>query len=182
MPSNDDYDDRPKRSWSEIDKMRDGKRSSSGPREPPRERIERSATYSRYKSAADQFFSGDLVPDALKEKLDPTGQGQVKEAALRKLKDSQDDFKLFAQTAKEFVDAHGLPEDSYMLDRFLALPNDGIVLKTLERLGELLNAGELKPPKSLGQRLKSIELGSDNPEVQDAAKALAKALRAKSSP
>jgi hypothetical protein len=178
MPRRDDdgYDDRPKKSWREIDQARDGKRSRSSTPPAEREKLEKSASYSRYKSAADQFFSGNLVPDALREKLDPTGENKAKQDALKRLKGAEE-FKEFVQLSKEYVDTFGLPEDSYILDRLLAHPNDGIVLKTLERLGEQLTAGELKPPKSLGERLKSLELGSDNPEVQDAAKALATRLK-----
>jgi hypothetical protein len=181
MPSRDDYDDRPKRSWSEIDKMRDGKRSSSRSSDGGgnRSQLERSGTYSRYKSAADKFFSGELIPDALREKVDPTGEGKARQDALKKLKDA-DDFKQFVQLAKEYVAAHGMPEDPYLLDRLLSHPSDDIVLKALNRITELVAAGEFKVPKSLGQRLKSLELSSDSPDVQDTAKALEKELKSKS--
>jgi hypothetical protein len=183
MPPRDDDYDRPKKSWSEIDKARDGRRSSgrssSGSGDADRARMERSPMYSRYKSAADQFFSGNLVPDGLGEKLDPNGEGKAQLDALKKLRDA-DDFKVFAQLSSEFVETYGLPEDPYLLDRLLGHPKDTLVLKTLERLTEMLSAGTLKVPKALGQRLKSLEIGSDNPEIQDNAKALIKELRAKS--
>lgn len=177
MPrDNDGYDDRPKKSWRDIDKARDGKRSSSGTPPADRDRLEKSGGYSRYKSAADAFFSGNLLPDALREKVDPTGEGKARQDLLKKVKDAEE-FKEFAALSKEYVDKYGLPEDPYLLDRLLGHPNEGIVLKTLERLKELQAAGELKPPKSLGERLKSLELGSDSPEIQDTAKALAKILK-----
>jgi hypothetical protein len=176
MPHDDGYDDRPKKSWRDIDKARDGKRSSSGTPPSERARLEKSAGYSRYKSAADAFFSGNLLPDALREKVDPSGEGKARQDLLKKVKDAEE-FKQFALLSKEYVDKYGLPEDPYLLDRLLGHPNEGLVLKTLERLQEMLTAGELKPPKSLGERLKSLELGSDSAEVQDAAKALAKNLK-----
>jgi hypothetical protein len=169
--NDDGYDDRPKKSWREIDQARDGKRTRSSTPPAERAKLEKSGGYSRYKSAADQFFSGNLVPDALREKLDPTGEAKARQDALQKLKEA-DDFRAFAQVSKEYVDKYGLPEDPYLLDRLLAHPNEGIVIKTIERLTEQMKAGELKPPKSLGERLKSLELGSDNPEIQDSAKAL----------
>ena len=176
MPHDDGYDDRPKKSWSEIDKARDGRRSSSGPRPAEREKTDRSGGYSRYKSAADAFFSGNLLPDGLKEKVDPTGEGKARQDLLKKVRDAED-FKTFAQLSKEYIDKYELPEDPYLLDRLLGHPNDEIVLRTLARLTALLAAAELKAPKSLPERLKSLELGSDNPEVQDLAKALAKSLK-----
>jgi hypothetical protein len=173
MPPNDDgYDDRPKKSWKEIDAARDGKRSRSSSPPGERAKLEKSGQYSRYKSAADQFFSGNLLPDALREKLDPTGEGKARQDLLKKVKDAED-FKVFAQLSKEYVDKYDLPdEDPYLLDRLLGHPNEGLVLKTLEKLTEKLKAGELKPPKSLEQRLKSLQLGSDSPDIQDGAKAL----------
>lgn len=173
-PRDNDDSDKPKKSWREIDKARDGARSRSGSGEkaaPPKP-----AQYSRYKSAADKFFSGDPLPDSLKEKLDPTGEGQARREALRRLKDA-DDVRQFAQVAEEYVGRYGLPEDPYLLDRLLSHPNEDIVTRTLERLAEMHEAGELTPPKSLVQRLKSLELTSDSPDVQDAAAALARKLR-----
>lgn len=175
----DDYD-KPKKSWSEIDKARDGRRtggSSSGTSsDRDRAKFESSTNYSRYKSAADKFFSGESTPDPLKEKLDPTGSTAARQAALRKLKDA-DDFRAFATVAKEYVAAHGLPEDVYLLDRLLGHPDEALVTTVLAELTRRAEAGELKPPKSLPERLKSLELGSDNPELQDGAKALAKKIR-----
>lgn len=171
----DGYDDRPKRSWSEIDKRRDGARSSTS-QPAAREKLQKSPQYSRYKSAADKFFSGDLMPEAIAERIDPTGQGKARREALKKVNDA-DDFKTFATLAKEYVNDWGMPEDPYLLDRLLGHPNDGLVLKTLEEIHRRLDEGSFKAPKTLSQRLKSIELGSDEPDVQDAAKALAVRLR-----
>ncbi len=173
MPrDNDGYDDRKKKSWSEIDKARDGKRSrSSGPSPGERARVEKSASYGRLKSAADAFFSGSLMPDSLVEKIDPTGEGKARKEALQKLR-GIDDFRTFATASKEYVEKHGLFDDPYLLDRLLGHPNDGLVLKALGRIGELLSEGAFKVPKSLSERLKSLEIGSDDPEVQETAKAL----------
>lgn len=175
MPGRDDDWDRPKKSWREIDKARDGKRSGAPP-PGERARLERSATYSRYKSAADQFFSGELMPESLKEKLDPTGESSARMEALRKLKtaDETDDFN---RRAAEYVDKYEMPEDPYLLDRMLAHPETSVVLQSLEKLIELADSGELVPPKSLSQRLRSLELTADDYDVQDEAKRLAKKLK-----
>jgi hypothetical protein len=172
---NDGYDDKRRRSWSEVDKMRDGKRSRPSPG-APRERInEKSAGYGRLKSAADAFFSGALMPESLGEKLDPTGEGRARKQALQKLS-AIDDFGAFNDAAKAYVDQHGLFDDPYLLDRLLGHTSDALVLKTLAHLGGLVDAGGFKVPKSLPERLKSLEIGSDEPEVQDAAKALRQKL------
>jgi len=45
----DDYDDRPRRTWKEIDQMRDGRKSGGGQFDRERERFQRTTGYSRYK-------------------------------------------------------------------------------------------------------------------------------------
>lgn len=178
----DGYDDRPKKSWSEIDKARDGRRSrpsgppgSSGPSGGGGDRAA-AATYSRFKSAADRFFSGEEVPIGLVSKLDPTGENKAHKEELKKLRDTEDS-RAFATLAKEFVDASGMPDDPYLLDRMLGHPDEALVHQTLAHITELLAAGTFKVPKALPERLKSLELGSDSHELQDAAKALAKTIR-----
>lgn len=179
MPRRDDdgYNDRPKKSWAEIDKARDGKRSrSSGENPAARERLEKSGEYSRYKSAADAFFSGNLLPDSLAEKVDPTGEGRARKDALKKLT-AVEDFREFNTLSKEYVEKWGLPDDPYVLDRLLGHTNEGLVLKALAEIDRLVEANEFKAPKALPERLKSLEIGSDSGEVQDLAKALGKKLR-----
>lgn len=171
----DGYSEKPKRSWSEIDKRRDGSRSGAAP-SGARDKLQKSAQYSRYKSAADKFFSGDLLPDSIAERIDPTGQGKARREALKKVNDA-DDFKTFATLAGEYVDAWGMPDDPYLLDRLLGHPNDDLVLKTLGEINRRLDEDSFKAPKTLAQRLKSLELGSDEEEIQDAAKALSTRLR-----
>lgn len=175
MAGRDDDWDKPKKSWSEIDKMRDGKRSGSAP-PADRARLERSGTYSRYKSAADSFFSGELMPESLKEKLDPTGEAGARMDALRKLK-TADDTADFNRLASEYLDKYETPEDPYLLDRMLAHPETPVVLQSLEKLIQLADDGELVPPKSLAQRLRSLELTADDYDVQDEAKRLARKLK-----
>lgn len=178
MPrGNDDgSSDKPKRSWSEIDKARDGKRSGAARVDKDQARFEQSKQYSRYKSAADKFFSGDSLPDALADRVDPTGEGRARKDALAKVRNAEE-FRVFATLAEEYAEKYGLPDDPYVLDRLLGHPKEALVLKALEEIGRLLDGGEFKVPKALPQRLKSLELGSDSPDLQDAAKALAVRLR-----
>lgn len=169
----DGYDDRPKLSWSEIDKRRDGSRRS-GSRQT--ERPAAKGEYNRYKSAADKFFSGELLPESMSERLDPTGEGRARREALKKL-DATDDFKTFAALAKDYVATYGMPEDPYLLDRLLGHPQDSLVLQTLAEINRRLDVGDFKAPKTLPARLQSLELGSDDDEVQEVARALRQRLR-----
>ncbi len=67
-----------------------------------------------------------------------------------------------------------LPEDPYFLDSFLDHPRERVVAAALARLEALHEEGKLKTklPKSLDERLKSIELTSMDPELQTRARTL----------
>jgi hypothetical protein len=72
-----------------------------------------------------------------------------------------------------------LPEDPYFLDSLLDHPRERVVDQALSRLEAMQEAGTLKSklPKSLDQRLKSLELTSLDPELQQRARVLRDQLR-----
>jgi hypothetical protein len=173
----DDNNDRPRRSWSEIDKMRDGKRSGGGQVDRDRERFERTSGYSRYKSAADAFFSGEATPEVLREKMDATGDLKVRQDLVARMKKAADNEQAFAEAAAEHLQKFGAPEDPYLLDRMLGHKDAAVVKAALEKLEALAAEGSLAPPKSLAQRLRTLELAHDDPDVQDAAKRLGRKVK-----
>src|SRR6185436_451776 len=74
-----------------------------------------------------------------------------------------------------------LPDDAYFLDSLLDHPRERIVDKALGRLETLQEEGKLvgqKIPRSLEQRLRSIEMTSTDPDTQARAKALREKIRA----
>ena len=52
------------KSWREIDAQRGKSKYHSRQDDPTQQRIERSASYTRYKAAADALFTGGELPDA----------------------------------------------------------------------------------------------------------------------
>jgi hypothetical protein len=72
-----------------------------------------------------------------------------------------------------------LPDDAYFLDSLLDHPRERIVAKSLAKLESMQVEGKLKTkiPKSLGQRLKAIELTSGDPDLQGRAKSLREKIR-----
>ncbi len=175
MPKSEDGE-KPRRSWREIDRSRDrsGRSRTSADRE--RERFEKTTAYSRYKANLDRVFSGGELSDALRERLDPTGKGKARDAALKRIREA-DDPRAFAEAIEALLAEHEFPDDPYLLDRSLDHPKPAVVLRAIGRLGALADEGKLgKPPASLRQRLASLELTADDPEVQEKATALAKKL------
>ena len=172
-------EEKPKRtkSWSEIDKARD---RSGGSRKDTRERetFQNSTGYTKYKTNLDRLFSGGgaLLPEHLREKVDPGGE-KAAEDETRKALYAIEDTKLFHSAAAEFLSAHEIPDDPRLLDRLLTHPDEEILEKALARLEELHRKGSLKVPPALTQRLSTVEIDSGDPKIRRRAADLRKAIR-----
>jgi hypothetical protein len=172
-------DDRPKKSWRDIDKMRDGSRHISRKDQVAQERLEKSPVYDQYKNQVDKLLSGESLPEMLRDKLDPSGQLKVRDDLLKKIRGTED-RKKWSELVTDFAAKHDLPEDGYLLASWLDHPKDSVVEKALGKLEQMAGAGVLvgsKLPKSLEQRLRSLELTGLDPDVQARAKALREKLR-----
>jgi hypothetical protein len=168
------------KSWREIDAKRGKSKYHSRQDDPAQQRIERSATYTRYKQAADSLFTGGELPEALAKSFDPEGKRKAQKDAMMKLREMPD-RKAWAQGVADYIEKYPeLPEDPFFLDSLLDHPRDRIVDKSLSCLEAMEEAGKLKAklPKSLEQRLKAIELTSMDQELQGRAKVLREKLKA----
>lgn len=175
-------DDRPRKSWREIDRAR-GKSAHTSSDKPDfaRERLERSQAYREYKSNLDKFFEGGATaaPDGLKALLDPTGEKSARAKAIEAIqKASAEDRKKWSELVKAFVEEHELPPDPYLLTEFLGHPRERVADKALARIEGLVEEGQLKKvPPSLDQQLRSLELTADDEELRERAKVLREKLR-----
>lgn len=167
------------KSFREIDAQRGKSKYHSRQDDPAQQRIERSATYSRYKAAADALFTGGELPEALAKTFDPEGKRKAQKDAMLKLREM--DRKAWVQGVIDLLEKYPeLPDDPYFLDSLLDHPRERIVDKALAKLEALAEEGKLKGtklPASLDQRLKSIEMTSMDPELQGRAKSLREKLR-----
>ena len=168
------------KSWREIDANRGKSKYHSRQDDPQQQRIERSPTYEKYKQAADALFTGGALPEGLEKTFDPEGKRKQQKEAMMKLRELPD-RKAWVQGVVEYLEKYPeLPEDAYFLDSLLDHPKDRIVDKALARLEVLQEEGKLagKTPKSLEQRLRSLEMTGSDPDVQQRAKVLREKLRA----
>ena len=169
-------DDRPrqKRSWREIDKMRD-RGGSSRRDQRERDSFERSTGYTKYKTNLERLFSGGApLPEHLKAK---PGEGDEERGdEERKKLYAIEDPKVFYAAATEYLKVNELPNDPRLLDRLLGHPDEDTVEKSLGRLEELHKAGTLKAPPALRNRLASVEIESGDPKIRRRAAELRKAL------
>jgi hypothetical protein len=167
-------DDRPrqKKSWREIDKMRDHSGGSSRRDQRDRESFERSTGYTKYKTNLERLFSGGApLPDHLKG-----AEGDERDEERKKLF-AIEDTKAFYAAATEYLKKNQIPDDPRLLDRLLGHPDEEVVEKSLARLEELHKAGTLKAPPALHNRLASVEIDSGDPKIRRRAAELRKALR-----
>lgn len=142
-------DDRPKKSWRELDSARD--KGGSRPRRDPdarsREKTESSAAYKQYKSNLDKLFTpgGTSLPDALKEKLGPPSEdAQRKQKLTAELQDKADLAALSA-----YLDAGlTLPAEARLLVRLLDVNDVVRLVPVLEALLAVVEAGQ-KPSRML---------------------------------
>jgi hypothetical protein len=167
-------DEKPKRSWREIDKMRDGGGSRQRDSKE-RANFEKSTGYSKYKTNLDRLFSGGApLPEHLREKL---GEGEQAATDEAKKLAAIEDTKIFTAAAREFLKVHPLPDDPRLLDRLLGHPDEGIIEQALTRLETLHSAGALKAPPALRQRLASVEIETGDPAIRKRAAELRKSIR-----
>ena len=183
MPRRGDDDEKPRKSWREIDRMRGRSRhvSSSDRSDRAQERLERSQAYRAYKANLDKFFEGGVgaAPEGLKALLDPTGEKSARAKAIEEIqKASAEDRRRWSELVKAFVEEHELPPDPYLLTEFLGHPRERVVDKALAKIEALHEEGKLtKIPPSLDQQLRSLELTADDEELRTRACALREKLR-----
>lgn len=167
------------KSWREIDAGRGKSKYTSRQDDPAQQRIERSASYEKYKKAADALFTGGDIPDGLAQTFDPEGKRKNLKEAMQAIAEAPD-RRAWAERVVDFVGRYPeLPGDAYFLDSLLDHPRDGIVERALGRLEALQAEGQLdkaKRPRSLEQRLRTIEMTSMEPELQQRAKLLRQKL------
>lgn len=180
MPRRDDDDSsgftgKRKKSFRELDAQRGKSKYHSRQDDPNQQRIERSASYEKYKKAADALFTpGGELPEGLAKTFDPEGKKKEHKAALQKIAEAPD-RKAWALLVTEFVEKYDLVDDPFFLDSLLDHPKDRLVDKALARLELMVEDGRLvkeKAPKSLQQRLKTQEMTNLDSDVQARAKAL----------
>jgi hypothetical protein len=167
------------KSWREIDANRGKSKYHSRQDDPQQQRIERSHSYERYKQAADSLFKGGELPEGLAKAFDPEGKRKAQKEAMLQLREVTD-RKAWSQAVVEYLEKYPeLPEDPYFIDSLLDHPRDRVIEKALAHLEAMEAAGKLKQklPKSLDQRLKSLELTSLDSEIQGRAKQLREKIR-----
>jgi hypothetical protein len=161
-------DDRPKKSWKEIDAGRDRSGGAARPRRDPdersREKVEKSAAYSKYKSNLDKLFTpgGNVLPENMRAKLGPTDPAaQEKRALLDALKATPNEDTLSAALDKGVE----LPEDARLLMSLFDIKKQTLLVPVLRALLRVVESGK-KPNRMLAlQKLDALKNRSSEDDV-----------------
>lgn len=164
-------DERPKKSWREIDAGRD--RKSGRARVDPNERIKskqaESQAYKAYKSQLDKLFTpgGAALPPALAEKLGPQSPEAQRDKELLDALTKDPG----AETLRAVVAAGvRLPGEPRLLLTLLEIREAALAKVVLERLLSMIEDEGKRPNKPLAlQRIDSLLNLVDDPEVTELA-------------
>lgn len=141
--------DERKRSWKEIDQMRDGSRREE---------------HERPRNAAQQERSEQATQSYLKEidKLfTSTGRSAEAEALIKSLRDAHGTPEL-AEVCRTFRNALGMPSDPALLSIFLDSNEPEFVIAALETVGTLLGNGAVELGKGIQSQLRVLAQDFNN--------------------
>jgi len=175
-----DDEDRPKRSWREIDQMRDGSahRKEVRPQSGGGRRVETSQAYRAYKTQLNRLFDGGGVPAALKEKLAEANVGadaKARKEAGKTIVSASGAAEAGAALEK-YKEQFGFPSDEEVLARLLDLSDETVVHDALSALTSLRQEGVLKKATLIKAKIKTVLLTVDEPEIQKLGKELLASL------
>ncbi len=165
-------DDRERRSWREIDRMRDG---TGGGDKPKREPKGRATGYSRYKSELNRLFdmgkaSGHVSHVMRKAKDTAPGEegdgGGGRAELVRRCRMAEDAGELVA-AVDALLETGPLPDDVELLLRVVDHPKEAVKLDALERIERLIRRKPLKRKAAFVQRLYGLEHEAEDRALRD---------------
>jgi hypothetical protein len=171
-------DDRPKKSWREIDASRDrsgGAQKKRDPDEKGRAKVEKSAAYSKYKSQLDKLFTpgGASLPESMREKLGPTSpEAKAIKEASEALRASPGEDTL----ARCLELGASLGDDPRVLLGLLEVKNEALLPSVLEALSAIVASGKKPNRMLLIQKLDALKNRASDERVLELADALRREL------
>jgi hypothetical protein len=166
----DDERERPKRSWREIDQMRDGSGGYKRAPLPNAGKTLKGGAAKRYRSQLDRMFSGGGIPEEVKRQAPSIGH--VEKSARQQLLD--DVVKATApdeigRAVDALLAAEPMPEDPDLLAKILAHPKGAHASEAVSALLEVLERGRPANARLLKSRVQSLKLTLEDPEFDDLA-------------
>lgn len=163
----DRNDDRPKRSWKEIDQRKAGtfKPASDGADSRPEGRP--SHAYNAYKTQLGRLFDQGGIGASPPEAAQHAARRTMERDLLQHTHP-----RALGTAAQAFVATHGLPQDGEVLMHLLAVDDEALTLQVVQALGVQVAAGGFKRTQALRARLQALAVECDAPKIRAAAKSI----------
>jgi hypothetical protein len=180
-----DYDDdKPRRSWREIDRNKDKSKHRREEREimAPHKKARAESASKVYKSKLDAFFEGEgKAPASVKEKLDAledtSKSGKERTAALKAIKDAGTSSAA-DKAVGDYLEKWDLPFDFEILCQVLSCSDEEYVRIAMDDLDTMLTDKRIpRRTQLLEQRLRRVKTLSEDPDLVEKADELIRALR-----
>lgn len=171
-------DDRPKKSWRELDRQRESGGGSARRRDPTernRERASKTQAYSAYKSQLDKLFTpgGAQLPEHMREKLGPqSDDAKARRALLEALTKAPGEASLRALLEA----GEALPEEPRLLMSLLDVRDEALLRPVLQQLLDIVEDGKKPNRMLLVQRLESVKNFAEEDETLELVSMLRAAL------
>ncbi len=157
-------DERPKKTWKEIDAAREKKSARRDPDERQRDRVAQTAAYSKYKSNLEKLFQpgGAALPESLREKLGPpSAESSESRTLLEALRNSPS-----ADTLRPVLEKGlSLPEDPRLLTGLVDVRDESLLRPVLDALLQLQTSGKKPNRMLLLQRLEAARVRAIDDET-----------------
>ena len=163
-------DDRPKRSWREIDNMRERSYYRSDNSSPgSKRRARKEEIESRhYKSELDKIFSGGSLAPGIAEKLAEapvSEESKERHELIKKIRSEEKPAKLMEYLTKLYKMSNSLPRVEDVLIPATEHSNPAIALAAINQLLDMQKNDLLKRAGFLKQKLKSVISLDEDEEV-----------------
>ncbi len=181
-----DYDnDKPKKSWREVDRSKDSSRhrQEDRPRTAPRQKARAESASKAYKSKLDAFFDGEgAAPAHIKDKLSaldsvPGGEGKERLEAQKAIKEAGTSSAADKAT-KHYLARWELPQDFEILAQVLTCSDESYVERAMDMISKMFKSRRVpKRTAVLEQRLRRVKTLAEEPKLQNRADELIRELR-----
>jgi hypothetical protein len=163
-------DERPKKSWKEIDRARDG---SGGRREPaPRGPGRGQRSQKSYRAALDRAFNSGKIGNLVAEKDAETStepKSDKKRLELARAVLDADDRNSITKAVDAYMAEYPLADDADLLAKAVQHKKPGPQIDAMERLLALLPDQKPKRVRALVGHLKLLRDTADDREIEDLA-------------
>ena len=168
--------DREKRSWRDIDKMRDGSRHAPDGRGAPGEKKARAtAAYGKYKSELNKLFDKGGLAEKFKDVLgEGDGSAQTKDLKALRAAEGPAFFALLAS----YMATHGMPVAVDVLARATTAEDLAIVKGAVKTLAEHAADARIPGRAAMLERLRTLCMTARDPELDALVEMLRRALGA----